>query len=185
MKLFGLFDEQKQFIKKLELGRPRLYRLAYSWCHNRALADDLTQEALSKAIAKAGQLRDPDALDSWLFGILANCLTDHYRRQRDTVDIEGVEEHYLVSEATGPEDEYLQSETVRQIRRAIAELPIGQRQVITLVDLEELSYAEVANVLNIPVGTVMSRLCRARASLKELLRDTHAVRETAKLVRVK
>lgn len=185
MNLFGLFDEQKQFIRKLEQSRPRLYRLAYSWCHNRALADDLTQEALSKAIAKAGQLRDADALESWLFGILANCLNDHYRRQRDTVDIDAVEEHYLVSEATGPEEEYLQSETVRRIRRAIAELPIGQRQVITLVDLEELSYAEVAGVLNIPVGTVMSRLCRARLALKELLREARPVKETANLVRVK
>ncbi len=185
MGLFGLFDEQKQFIKRLEQSRNRLYRLAYSWCHNRALADDLTQEALSKAIAKAAQLRDPEALESWLFGILANCLTDFYRRNRETVDIDGVDEHYLVSEATTPEDDYQQSQTVLRIRRAVAELPIGQRQVVTLVDLEELSYGEVATILEIPVGTVMSRLCRARQSLRELLREPQPIRETAKLVRVK
>jgi len=185
MNLFGLFDEQKQIIKKLEQSRSRLYRLAYSWCHNRALADDLTQEALSKGIAKAGQLRDHDALDSWLFGILSNCLTDHFRRHRETVDIEAVEERFLIGGAN-PEDDYQQSQTVLRIRRAIAELPIGQRQVVTLVDLEELSYAEVANILEIPVGTVMSRLCRARQSLKELLlREPQAVRETANVVRIK
>lgn len=185
MNLFGLFDSQRQLIRKLDQSRDRLFRLAYSWCHNRALADDLTQEALAKAIAKAGQLRDWEALDSWLFGILANCLNDHYRSQREVFDIESVEERFLVSEGHGPEEEYLQSEAVRRIRAAIAELPIGQRQVVTLVDLEELSYAEVASILEIPVGTVMSRLCRARQALKELLRETQTQAAPGRLVRIK
>lgn len=161
-KLFGQSREQRDALQR---SRARLYRMAYAWCHNAALADDLAQEALAKALRKAGQLRDPKARDAWLFSILANCYRDHYRRQRDTVDIDDVE---LLDEAT-PESRSSQQEIVVKVRAAIAKLSEGQRQVVTLVDLEGFSYIEVANILGVPIGTVMSRLCRARNALKELL----------------
>ncbi len=184
MNIFGLFDGQKNFIQRLEQIQGRLHRLALSWCHNRALAEDLAQEALSKAIAKANQLRDPASMDSWLFGILSNCLNDHYRRHKEVLDIDEVDEKHLVSEGT-PEEEYLQSEMVVRVRRAIAKLPVGQRQVVTLVDLEELSYMDVASILNIPVGTVMSRLCRARQALKEILLETQPAQAVSNIARFK
>lgn len=184
MNIFGIFDGQKNFIKRLEQSQGRLHRLALSWCRNRALAEDLAQEALSKAIAKSGQLRDPEAMDSWLFGILANCLNDHYRRYKESLDIDEIEERHLVSEGT-PEEEYQQSEMVLRVRRAIARLPIGQRQVVTLVDLEELSYMDVANILEIPVGTVMSRLCRARQALKEILLEAKPAQAASNIARFK
>jgi RNA polymerase sigma-70 factor (ECF subfamily) len=62
-----------------------------------------------------------------------------------------------------------------RVRQAVARLPAGQREVITLVDLEEFSYAEVAMILEIPIGTVMSRLSRARAALRDMLRERPAV----------
>lgn len=184
MKIFGLFESNKSFIKRLEQNQSRLHRLAFSWCHNRALAEDLAQEAMSKAIAKGGQLRDLDSMESWLFGILANYLNDHYRRYRDSVDIDEVEESHFASETT-PEDNCQQTETVLRVRRAIAKLPVGQRQVVTLVDLEEFSYLEVATILDIPVGTVMSRLCRARLSLKEMLLERKLVQGIPNIVRFK
>lgn len=184
MNIFGLFDGQKHFIKRLEQCQGRLHRLALSWCRNRALAEDLAQEALSKAIAKSGQLRDLEAMESWLFGILANCLTDHYRRYKESLDIDEIEEKHLMSEGT-PEDEYLQSEMVLRVRRAIARLPVGQRQVVTLVDLEELSYMEVATILGIPVGTVMSRLCRARQALKDILLEAKPAQTASNIARFK
>jgi len=184
MNIFGLFESNKNFIKRLEQNQGRLHRLALSWCHNRALAEDLAQEALSKAIAKGGQLRDLESMESWLFGILANCLNDHYRRYRDTLDIDDVEESHFAAETT-PEDDCQQSETILRVRRAIARLPVGQRQVVTLVDLEELSYIEVANILDIPVGTVMSRLCRARLVLKEMLLERKPAQGVANIVRFK
>jgi RNA polymerase sigma-70 factor (ECF subfamily) len=76
--------------------------------------------------------------------------------------------------APTPEDERATAEIVARVRAAIARLPLGQRQVVTLVDLEELSYAEVALALGIPIGTVMSRLCRARATLRDTLTDERA-----------
>lgn len=169
MGLFDLFfDRSRDQRKLLEQKRARLYRLAYAWCHNPALADDLVQDTLTKALQKADQLRDPAAQDAWLFSIMANCYRDHFRRGRETEDIDDVE----LSHDLSPEYESARGEVVDRVRMAIARLPEGQRQVVTLVDLEGFSYVEVAQILQIPSGTVMSRLCRARAALKTLLVPT-------------
>ncbi|MHB1952052.1 MAG: RNA polymerase sigma factor, partial [Acidiferrobacteraceae bacterium] len=154
-----------EFRRNLERARPRLYRVAYSWCRNASLADDVVQETLIKALRHQRQLRDPGAMDAWLFSILANCYRDHFRRQKEEEDIDEME---LPGDAT-PETEHGENEVVRLVRAAIMRLPEGQRQVLTLVDLEGLSYEEVAKVLSIPTGTVMSRLCRGRRLLKQLL----------------
>jgi RNA polymerase sigma-70 factor (ECF subfamily) len=151
--------------RALEQTRSRLYRVAYSWCHSPALADDLVQETLTKALKKSSQLRDPKARDAWLFTILANCYRDHFRRQRDTDDIDEIE----ISIDVTPETETSSAEIVGMVRATIARLPEGQRQVVTLVDLEGFSYVEVAQILEVPIGTVMSRLCRARNAMKAML----------------
>jgi RNA polymerase sigma-70 factor (ECF subfamily) len=106
-------------------------------------------------------------MNGWLFAILANCWRDHFRQNREMDDVEDIER---VDEFT-PEDGHAQSQIVLRVRNAVARLPLGQRQVLTLVDLEEFSYAEVSAILEIPVGTVMSRLCRARKTLKSLLSE--------------
>lgn len=153
-------------------NRSRLYRVAYSWCHDPCLADDLVQETLLKSIKNAHQLKDAELLLSWLFSILANCLRDHYRRQHPAADIEEIME--LPAHDASPEERHAESELVGRVRHAVATLPMGQRQVITLVDLEELSYSQTAEALGIPIGTVMSRLCRARQALRERLHETAA-----------
>ncbi len=165
MEFFNLFSQSRELRQSLEQSRVRLYRMAYAWCHNAALADDLAQEALTKALRKSNQLRDPKARDAWLFSILTNCYRDHFRRQRDMDNIDDVE----LSDETTPESHSGQQEVVVQVRAAIARLPQGQRQVVTLVDLEGFSYIEVADILGVPIGTVMSRLCRARNALRALL----------------
>lgn len=171
--LASLFGRADDTARRLEECRPALYRLAYLWCHDRALADDLTQDALAKAIARADQLRDPTRLRAWTYGILANCWRDHLRAQRPSEDIDSIEEHWLADEAT-PEHAASRAQLAVRVRAAVARLPVGQRQVVALVDLEGCSYAEVAEALSIPIGTVMSRLCRARASLRDILADSFA-----------
>jgi RNA polymerase sigma-70 factor (ECF subfamily) len=100
-------------------------------------------------------------------------------------DVTEIDEFHLVSDGT-PEAECLQSEVVRRVRQAVAALPVAQREVVTLVDLEEFSYAEVAAILEIPLGTVMSRLSRARGTLKESLREHNACGvPTPRIARVK
>ena len=170
MKILSLFCGADTFHEQLEKIRPKLYRIAFSWSHNVALADDLVQETLIKALKNARQLRDPALMNGWLFSILANCWRDHFRQYREMDDIDELEDHRCINETT-PEDEHAQSQLVSQVRDAVAKLPLGQRQVLTLVDLEEFSYIEVAAILAIPIGTVMSRLCRARQTVKTLLKE--------------
>ncbi|MDH5539321.1 MAG: sigma-70 family RNA polymerase sigma factor [Rhizobacter sp.] len=166
----------------LAQSRAGLFRLAFMWCHDRALADDLTQEALVKALRHAEQLRDPARMRAWLYGILANCWRDHLRARRPTEDIDTVEEHLLASADT-PERTASQSQLALRVQTAVARLPVGQREVLSLVDLEECSYAEVALILDIPIGTVMSRLCRGRAALRSALADTQAPRSALRSVK--
>ncbi len=170
MNILSLFCSPNDFQKQLEQIRPRLYRLAYSWSHNAALADDLVQETLIKALKNSSQLRDRALLNSWLFSILANCWRDHFRKHREMDDIEELDDFRYAHENT-PEIAHSKSQIISRVRSAIAQLPLGQRQVLTLIDLEELSYIEVAAILDIPIGTVMSRLCRARVSMKALLKE--------------
>ncbi len=166
----GLFGHTRFFRQQLEQRWPRLYRVAYSWCHDPHLAGDLAQDTVIKALDKHHQLRNPDALNTWLFAILANCWRDHHRQHRDMLDIADVADEVLVqNEHPGSDRDDLN--LVLSVRDAIAKLPIDYRQVITLVDLEEMSYVEVAEILDIPMGTVMSRVSRARRGLKQHLLD--------------
>jgi RNA polymerase sigma-70 factor, ECF subfamily len=152
----------------IEAHRPVLYRIAYAWCHDAALADDLVQEALSKAWTRRAQLRDEAALKAWMVSIMNHCWLDHLRSRREFDDVEDWQDE-LESGADTPDVCCNREQVVACVRAAVAGLPLGQRQVLTLVDLEEFGYAEVAGILDIPIGTVMSRLSRARASLKMML----------------
>jgi RNA polymerase sigma-70 factor (ECF subfamily) len=160
--LIGSICKHRQFKRNLADQRDNLYRIAYSWCHNPALADDLVQDTLSKALKHSGQLRDPHTMKPWLYRILSNCWRDHFRRSRETVDIDDV----ILVETDTPDRQHDRQQLIHRVRAAIALLPMGQRQVLTLVDLEGCSYLEVAQILDVPLGTVMSRLSRARNALK-------------------
>lgn len=173
MSLLGFISRTRQFENKLEESRPRLWRLAYSWSHNRAITDDLVQDVFAKALGQHNQLRDMAALHGWLCSILANCWHDHLRNRKETADIDTIDECEHPA-AAAPDEDYLQNEIVGRVRQAVARLPAGQREVVTLVDLEEFSYAEVATILDIPIGTVMSRLSRARIALRDKLKEQPA-----------
>ena len=145
----------------------RLYRLAYSWCHDPQLSKDLVQDTVAKALKNSHQLRDEQLLDTWLFRILVNCWRDFCRKKQTMVDFDSAD----LGHDRSPEEEHGRSVMISRVRKAVSALRPEHREVVTLVDLEQMSYKDVAEVLGIPIGTVMSRLCRARNQLKEALRD--------------
>ncbi len=159
------FAQQCRLRAQLCDQRERLMRIAWSWCQSTALADDLVQETLTRALAKLGSLRDEERLEVWVTRIMVNLYRDQYRR----TEPESAENLILVSEDDGPEQLVEREDMVRRTRHALWQLSEGQRQVIALVDLSEFSYADTARILDLPVGTVMSRLWRARQNLRRSL----------------
>jgi len=159
--------QRQVFRRILTSSRERMYRMAFAWTHNPELADDLVQQTMYKALRYQKQLKDPGAIEAWLFRIMSNCLNDHYRSHREFLS----DEQYPGIDKRTPEHDTQESQIVRRVRRAVQSLPLPQRQVVTLVDLESFAYATVAEILDIPVGTVMSRLCRGRRALRERLTE--------------
>jgi RNA polymerase sigma-70 factor (ECF subfamily) len=160
----------RELRKRIADNRDRLFRVALAWCGDRMMADDLVQETLVISLQRVSQLRDKERLNAWMYIILSNCWKQHLRRMRPTVDIDEIG---IVS-GSDAESDCSEQEIVDRVRAAIVKLPVGQRQTLTLVDLAGFSYAEVADVLSIPMGTVMSRLYSARQSLQKTLVDIHA-----------
>lgn len=178
------FTQRRAFKKLVSNSRGRLYRMAFAWTHDPHLADDLVQQTLYKALRNQRQLKDIGAAEAWLFRILSNCLKDYHRVKREVLS---PEELVIVDHKT-PEHESGEQQLVNNVRNAVRKLPLAQCQVITLVDLEGFTYATVAETLEIPVGTVMSRLCRGRRALREFLADVWVEPQsgrTATLKRVK
>ena len=165
MNIFEFGRKTRRLTKRIAENRSNLYRVALSWCGDQMLADDLTQECLSRAIAKQHQLLELEKLEHWLFRILNNCWREHLRRLHPAEEIDEL----VLSPEDSPELGLRKQQVIERVRSAINRLPLGQRQVITLVDLQEFSYTEVAKIMEIPVGTVMSRLNRARKALKAQL----------------
>ena len=161
------FGRTRRFREMLEGNWHRLYRVAYSWAHEPCIAHDLVQETITRALQHKDKITDQSALEIWLFKVMANCWRDHLRRRKDSLDITEVQ---LVDTNT-PETLIEHTHLISRVRAAISRLNQDQRQVITLISLQGFSYDEVAKILDIPVGTVMSRVCRARQNLKQLLGD--------------
>lgn len=161
----GKFSGNTEFRERLAAARPRLYRTALVWTHNKDMAEDLVQETATKALEKSKQLRDIGALNAWLFRIMINNWRDHLRQNPATEDIDN---HEVCTYHT-PESNNSRLQTIQVVRSAVMQLPDSFRQTLMLVDLEGFSYIETARILSIPVGTVMSRLSRARSRLREQL----------------
>ncbi|RWP09146.1 MAG: RNA polymerase sigma factor [Mesorhizobium sp.] len=164
----GNFDviETDQFGKQLVTFLPNLRRFAISLCRSRDLADDLVQAACERALANTERFEPGTRFDAWLFQILRNLWIDHIRTQRTAGPQEDIEQRQDLVGASGERDVEARF-TLNSVAQAITDLPDDQREIILLVCVEDLSYREAAGVLNIPIGTVMSRLARARKNLAE------------------
>lgn len=141
-----------------------LYRYAFRLSGSAADADDLTQEAFCKAQLNLGQLRDPARARPWLFSILRNAYLHRIRaeRQQRWVALEGAAD---VAEAPA-EGEAAPEIDPERLQQALAELPEGFRTPVILFYFEDFSYRDIAEQMDLPIGTVMSRLARAKAHLR-------------------
>ncbi len=159
--LVAAFSMKTEFAAR----RNKLYRIAYSWCHDAALADDLVQETIYKALKNASRLRDVRTMDSWLYRILYNCWQDYLRVKGRNVEFVEMHDDAQLDHS----DNYQQSQIVKRVRASVEDLPMPLREVVTLADFAGFSYAEIADITEVPIGTVMSRLFRARKNLKQQL----------------
>lgn len=143
---------------------PRLRRYARALVGNRDDADDLVQDTLERAWAKSSLWRSVSDMRAWLFAIMHNLHVDGARRPH--IHTIAVEEDALSQPVAPPQGERL---LVLDLQAALAKLPVEQREILLLVALEDMGYAEVAATLDIPIGTVMSRLSRGRERLRALM----------------
>ena len=144
---------------------PRLRRLARALAGQVADADDLVQIVLERALARAAQWRPDAALDKWVFAIARNAWRDELRAR-------GRSQQLFAAEEAGEliADRVAQPAQQLELAMALAALPPDHREVVALVLVEGMSYGEAAELLEVPVGTVTSRLARARATLQAHLR---------------
>jgi RNA polymerase sigma-70 factor (ECF subfamily) len=156
-------DEQ---VRKAVLGAvPSLRAFAISLCGNIDRADDLVQETLLRAIANIDSFKPGTNMSAWLFTILRNHFRSEYRKRRR--EVEDSDGHYAESLKSQP-DQIGQVE-FREFREALAQLPPDQREALVLVGASGFSYEEAANICGCAVGTIKSRVNRARTRLAELM----------------
>ena len=151
-----------------------LYGYALVLTRNRSDAEDLVQETYVRAIQAMKHLKANSNVRAWMFTILRNIWLNELRRRRmapEVVDIHADLRTSSVEDNStrNPHDSYVDQVERYHVRKAIQELPGKAREIILLREFEDLSYQEIAIVLDCPVGTVMSRLARARSKLKDIL----------------
>ena len=152
------------FAQAMTAQLPALRRYAMVLVGNRTAADDLVQDCIERALRQSGKLENVQRIGGWLRSILHNLYIDEIRRLRrqgGSVDLADVENSRAVV-AAGRD-----SGAIMDLERALAGMSLEHRQVLLLIGLEGLNYREVADELAIPVGTVMSRLARARERLRD------------------
>jgi RNA polymerase sigma-70 factor (ECF subfamily) len=156
----------EDFVTALVAQLPGLRRYAVALVGNAAFADDLVQDSIERALKQSAQLRDMQRLPTWLRRILHNLYVDEIRRnkgrgrEQNIADLaDHIELSTPASDGMGPRD----------FLRAIGALSVEHREILLLVGLDDLGYRDIADELGIPIGTVMSRLARARERLRDLI----------------
>ena len=153
--------------EELPMHLPAMRAFAISLTRDLTAADDLVQDCLLRALEKQHQLQPDSNLRAWLFTLMHNLYVNQIRqltRQPDT---------YCWSDESSsdndPEPELLARH--QQLQQQMSQIPFAQREVLALVVLEGFSYQQVANILAVPIGTVMSRLARGKGQLKTILSE--------------
>lgn len=157
----------------VERYQQRIFNLVGRMVGRREAAEDLVQEIFIKAFRKIGGFRFESSFFTWLYTIALNTCRNYYRRPeplRSALDVE--ENEALVERASpteAPDEQVFRRQRAELIRRVLDQLPPDQKEVLIMCDLEGLSYQQIADLTGVPIGTVRSRIFRARSNLKGLL----------------
>ncbi|MZG30195.1 MAG: sigma-70 family RNA polymerase sigma factor [Nitrospinae bacterium] len=166
-------EEKDCFKKKLLPHVPILYKSAIRWCGNPDNAQDMIQETLYLAIKNYNQLKDPEKVKYWMFSILRNQFLKDIQKNKKRAEIEFDSICDRLSSEQNIETEVLRAELKRNILNILNKLEDKLRLPLIKFFFDGLSYKEIAETMNIPIGTVMSRIARAKVHLKkELLRSS-------------
>lgn len=160
---------QQDFSTRLIAEVPHLRRFARGLCGDASLADDLVQDCLERSLKKRHLYDEGRPLRAWLYAILRNIHVSQWRRSSQfgvMADLGALGEQ---EPSVAPQQEQNLSITV--ITQALDKLPQQQREVLVMISLEELSYKDAAEIIGVPIGTIMSRLSRARNALQQLLEE--------------
>jgi RNA polymerase sigma-70 factor (ECF subfamily) len=182
--------DQAHFTEVAMEHMPGLYSAALRMTRNAADAEDLVQETYLKAYRSYGSFEEGTNLRAWLYRILTNTFINSYRaakRRPEITDVEDVEDLYLYRRLTpggsgtselgrSAEDEALDRFTDDDVKSALEELPEAFRMAVLLADVEGFSYKEIAEITDVPIGTVMSRIHRGRRALQKALYGVGAAR---------
>jgi RNA polymerase sigma-70 factor (ECF subfamily) len=175
--------DQAQFADLAMEYMGSLYSAALRMTRNPSDAEDLVQETYLKAYRAFGSFKEGTNLKAWLYRILTNTFINSYRARRrrpEQTELDEVEDLYLyrrlggleaVSAGRSAEEEVLEHFTETEVKEAVEALPEQFRMAVLLADVEGFSYKEIAEILDIPIGTVMSRLHRGRRALQKALHD--------------
>ncbi len=161
-------DTMPEFRSQLQDCLPDLWRYAYALTRDRFLADDLVQDCAERALRKRDLWKQTGALKPWLIKMLLNLYRNQLRTQSRRPQLVAMDDMHHDPAAPDALDQKL---ALSQTARAMQKLPEDQREALLLVVLGGVSYKQAAVALNVPLGTLMSRLGRARAKLRELMAD--------------
>ena len=183
--------DQATFAEQAMEHMPSLYTAALRMTRNPADAEDLVQETYLRAFRGFGGFQEGTNLKAWLYRILTNTFINRYRakkRRPEETEFDDVEDFYLYRRLGGleearagrsAEDELMDLFPEQEVKEAVESLPENFRMAVLLADVEGFSYKEIAEILDIPIGTVMSRLHRGRKALQKRLYDFAAERGLA------
>ncbi len=174
-----IFSKTRKFNDLLEQHWERMYQVSYAWCHNSHIAADLVQDTVESALRNYGKFSETEHLTKWLYKVLMNNWRDYCRKQNKQVSLEPEKHNSLLATETSPENSQQFNETIDHVYQAMNLLSIEHREVLSLVALEGFSYEVVANILDTPIGTVMSRLHRGRNLLRQYLNESQLVPDRA------
>ena len=149
--------------------RNQVFRLALRMCGNEADADEVAQEAFLSAWKGLPNFRGESRFSTWLYQLTTHAAIDLMRREKRQAAAEDIDEITAADDGPSPQQQVERTETQREIRSALMQLPEEYRQVLLLRFMQELSYEEIGQTLKLPAGTVKSRLNRAKAQLKDIL----------------